>query len=155
MKKEVVYIGADHAGFELKEHIKSYLKRKGYEVYDEGAHTLNKKDDYPDFAYRVARNVADNPDSFGVLCCGSAQGMCIAANKVRNIRAVSAISVKEATLTRTHNNANVLCLSGWYMSNKNAEKITDVFLATHFSNLPRHVRRLKKIIDLANSQRRW
>ncbi len=81
--------------------------------------------------------------------------MCIAANKVRNIRAVSAISVKEATLTRTHNNANVLCLSGWYMSNKNAEKITDVFLATHFSNLPRHVRRLKKIIDLANSQRRW
>src|SRR3989338_3864167 len=108
MKKEVIYLGADHAGFKLKEFVRAHLEKKGYEVYDLGAHELNRRDDYPDFAIKVAREVSesDNERAKGVLCCGSAQGMCIAANKVSGIRAVSATSVREVKLTRTHNNAN-------------------------------------------------
>ncbi len=148
MRKEVVYIGADHAGFELKEYLKKELVKKGYEVYDEGAHVLNKKDDYPDFALKVAQSVSKNLDAKGILCCGSAQGMCIVANKVAEIRAVSATNVKEATLTRTHNNANVLCLAGWHVTKTNALKIAESWLKTEFSGLPRHVRRITKIAAL-------
>jgi len=143
-----VYIGADHAGFELKEHLKVYLKKQGYDVYDEGAFQLDRHDDYPDFGFKVAKSVAHNLDGFGILCCGSAQGMCIVANKVKGIRAVSVTDEKEAMITRTHNNANILCLAGWKISKKEAEKVVNVFLTTHFSNLPRHVRRLKKITKI-------
>lgn len=145
MKKEIIYLGADHAGFELKESIKAHLMRSGYTVYDLGAHLLDKHDDYPDFAFRVSDAVSDNPESFGILCCGSAQGMCIAANKHKGIRAVSVTSVKEAKITRSHNNANVLCLAGWSISKFKAIDITNAWISTPFSQHPRHVRRLKKI----------
>lgn len=150
MKKGTLHLGADHAGFELKEQLKDYLEKNGYDLYDEGAHTLDKSDDYPDYALKVAREVTDNPDSKGILCCGSAQGMCIAANKVPGIRAVSPATIKEATLTRTHNNANVLCLAGWSITLAKAKRLVDAWLAANFSNEPRHVRRLKKITDLEN-----
>lgn len=150
MEKRALYLGADHAGFELKEFLKSYLKKKGFKIYDEGAHKLDKTDDYPDFAAKVAREVAENPDALGILFCGSAQGMCIAANKILNIRAVAPSNVKEAKITRTHNNANVLCLAGWTLSALKAHKIVDAWLGAEFSNEPRHVRRLKKITDIEN-----
>lgn len=150
MQKKVIHLGADHAGFELKEYIKNYLKKKGHEVYDEGAHTLDKADDYPDYAKKVAQEVADNADTKGILCCGSAQGMCIAANKVQGVRAVAPANLKEAQLTRTHNNANVLCLAGWSLSKKKAIKLIEAWLSSEFSNEARHVRRLKKITDLEN-----
>lgn len=148
MNKKVIHLGADHAGFALKQFLKHYLAKKGHEVYDEGAHKLDKKDDYPDYALKVALEVADNPEAKGILCCGSAQGMCIMANKVSGVRAVSPVSLKEATLTRTHNNANVLCLAGWSLTQAKAKKLVDTWLAAEFSNDARHVRRLKKIADL-------
>ncbi len=148
MHKEVIHIGADHAGFELKESLKHYLSKKGHQVYDEGAHKLDKKDDYPDYALKVAKEVADNPEAKGILCCGSAQGMCIVANKVPSVRAVSPTTAKEALLTRTHNNANVLCLAGWSLSSAKAKKLVDTWLSAQFSNDVRHVRRLKKIADI-------
>ena len=151
--KEVVHIGADHAGFELKEYLKQHLIKKGYQVYDAGAHAIDKHDDYPDYALKVAREVSENQDSKGILCCGSAQGMCIVANKLAGVRAVAVRDVKEARVTRTHNNANVLCLAGWRISQPNAAKIVDAWLTTLFSNEPRHVRRLQKITDSENRAR--
>ncbi len=153
MQKGEIYLGADHAGFALKEYLKTYLKKKGYQVEDLGAHKLEKSDDYPDFAARVANEVSDNLDAKGILCCGSAQGMCIVANKISGIRAVAVTSIKEAKITRTHNNANVLCLAGWYLSKSKAIKIVDAFLAAEFSNEPRHIRRLKRIVSIENHAR--
>lgn len=150
MEKKVIHLGADHAGFELKEFLKKYLTKKGHETYDEGAHTLKKTDDYPDYALKVAREIADNPEARGILCCGSAQGMCIVANKIPTVRAVAPMSVKEALLTRTHNNANVLCLAGWSLPKTKAAKLVDAWLSAEFSNEPRHVRRLTKITDIEN-----
>ncbi len=150
MEKRVVYLGADHAGFELKEYLKRYLEKKGYEIYDEGAASLDKRDDYPDFAIKVAKDIMRNHEGKGILCCGSAQGMCITANKFQGVRAVSVVNVKEAKITRTHNNANVLCLAGWHLSKPRAVGIVETWLQTPFSNEPRHVRRLKKITDLEN-----
>ena len=139
-----VYIGADHAGFELKEHLKVYLKKQGYDVYDEGAFQLDRHDDYPDFGLKVAKSVAHNLDGFGILCCGSAQGMCIVANKVKGIRAISAADEKEAMITRTHNNANILCLGGRIKKPEEATRLVQIWLETRFAG-DRHARRLEKI----------
>lgn len=146
MKKEMVYLGADHAGFELKKNIKSYLSSK-FHVSDVGAYKYDKDDDYPKYAHKVA-NAVSKGKSLGILVCGSAQGMCITANKIKNVRAVTPNTQSEAKLTRQHNNANVLCLSGWNLSTKEAFKIVDVWLKTNFSKEPRHSRRLKEIARL-------
>lgn len=140
-----IYLGADHAGFELKNEIENYLEKKDYEIIDLGAHTFDKDDDYTDFAVKVARSVASARGSKGLLFCGSGQGMAIAANKVKGIRAVTAESVAEAKMTRTHNDANVLCLSGWNLSTSESVKIINAFLNTKFSKASRHVRRIHKI----------
>ena len=147
-----LYLGADHAGFALKEHLKKFLERKGYTVVDVGAKKLIKTDDYPDYAKKVAKKV--QKDGMGILCCGSAEGVCIAANKVKGIRAVAVRNVQLAKLSREHNDANVLCLAGGKMvkpapgltlSNKTAEQITLAWLKTPFSKAKRHVRRVNKI----------
>jgi ribose 5-phosphate isomerase B len=143
-----VYIGADHAGFELKQSLKNYLLKKEYKVHDVGAKTYKKDDDYPHYAALVAKAVAKSTDKKGILICGSAQGMCIAANKIKHVRAVVPHSLSEAKLTRQHNNANVLCLSGWNLSTPEAFKMTEVWLKTSFSSEPRHTRRLKEIAKL-------
>ncbi|HME87427.1 MAG TPA: RpiB/LacA/LacB family sugar-phosphate isomerase, partial [Candidatus Nanoarchaeia archaeon] len=114
---------------------------------DCGASKLNKNDDYPVFAAKVAKNVSKHK-SFGILFCGSSQGICIAANKVKGVRAVAVNSVKDAQLTRLHNDANVLCLSGWNTSKSNAEKIIKAFLFTLFSHEERHRRRIQQIMRL-------
>ena len=141
-------MGADHAGFLLKEYLLLYLEKKGYDVKDLGAYAFNKSDDYPDFASAVGKAVSKHKNSFGILVCGSAQGICIAANKIRGIRAVAVESVKDAAITRTHNNANVLCLSGWHLPEEKAVQIAQTFLTTRFSNASRHKRRLRKIAKL-------
>ncbi|MBW2973750.1 RpiB/LacA/LacB family sugar-phosphate isomerase [Candidatus Woesearchaeota archaeon] len=153
-----VYLGADHAGFKLKQHIKTYLKKLKYQVVDKGNTKLVMTDDYPDYAYKVAKAVAASKgDAKGILFCGSAEGICIAANKVRGIRAVPVWTLENARLSRQHNNANVLCLSGGQMkkkskqlalSPKKAEKIVKTWLETDFTFEPRHVRRLKKIASI-------
>ena len=142
-----IYIGADHAGFKLKEKLKVWLLKKKLEIEDAGALTFNPSDDYPDFAEKVARKVV-REKSLGILLCGSAQGMCIAANKVRGVRAVVPFSVKEAELARRHTMANIICLSGWYFNPLKAKKLVWTFLRTPFSKEERHLKRVEKIKQL-------
>ncbi|MEK6899720.1 MAG: RpiB/LacA/LacB family sugar-phosphate isomerase [Nanoarchaeota archaeon] len=142
-----IYIGADHAGFALKEKIKKWLDHKGIHYTDLGNNTLDHKDDYPDYAVLVARKVASEK-SLGILVCGSAQGMCIAANKIKGVRAAIPYSLKEARLSREHNNANIICLSGWFTHLHKAKKMIELFLTTPFSQQERHVRRVAKIKKL-------
>ena len=151
-----IFIGADHAGFKLKEYLKKFLSSKGHKVNDEGNLIYDSKDDYPDFALKVGRKVAKSK-SKGILVCGSAEGICIAANKVKGIRAVAVWTIENAKLSREHNDANVLCLSGGDMlkpgsrlTKKQAEKITLTWLSTKFSGEERHKRRIKKIAELEN-----
>lgn len=142
-----IYLGADHAGFDLKEKIKSWLKKKRISFVDCGNLVFDKDDDYPDFAERVAKAVVKSK-SLGILICGSGQGMCITANKIRGAQAVIPFSKEEARLSRRHNNANILCLSGRYIGFPKASIITDTFLQTKFIPIARHVRRLKKIAQI-------
>src|SRR3989338_1795543 len=146
-KMTKIYIGADHAGFKLKEKLKNWLGKKYLEVEDVGALTFNQGDDYPDFAEKVARKVV-REKSLGILLCGSAQGMCIAANKIKGVRAVVPFSVKEAELARKHTMANIICLSGWYFNPFKAKKLVWTFLRTPFYKDERHIRRVEKIKKL-------
>jgi ribose 5-phosphate isomerase B len=140
-----IYIGADHAGWKMKEEIKTWLKDSGYEVEDLGNKILDENDDYPDFALAVAEKVADESGNFGILICASGQGMCIAANKVRGARAIVGFDENTAVASRADDDANVLCLPAREMSATNAKEIIKVWLKTEFSNEERHVRRLQKI----------
>lgn len=143
MEHKRVYIGADHAGFALKKHLKTFLQKKGYTVVDKGAKKLVKTDDYPDYAAKVAKEVQKR--GVGILVCGSAEGVCIAANKIKGIRATPVWTLKNAKLSRQHNDANILCLSGWELDKKKAEKIALTWLTTPFSEEKRHQRRIEKI----------
>lgn len=142
----LIHLGADHAGFALKEQLKNYLHKKGYLVKDHGALRFMKEDDYPDHAAKVARAVQKSGK--GILICGSAEGICIAANRFRKIRAVAVWTTESARLSREHNDANVLCLSGWQLPLKKAEKIVSLWLATPFSSAERHKRRIRKLDKL-------
>jgi RpiB/LacA/LacB family sugar-phosphate isomerase len=139
----MIIIGTDHAGYKLKEKIKKYLEKK-YTLIDVGNYTLEKKDDYPDYALRLGENVVEKKAK-GILFCGSAEGMSIAANKIKGIRAVAVNTVALAKKSREHNNANVLCLSGWYLNETKAKKIINAWLQTKFSSSKRHQRRVNKI----------
>ncbi len=144
--KQIVHFGADHAGFALKEKLKTKLVTAGYKVKDWGARKLVKDDDYPDYAEKVAKAVQKK--GMGILVCGSAEGVCIAANKFKGIRATPVWTLENAKLSRNHNNANILCLSGWELSAEKAGKIAKKWLSTPFSNNERHIRRLEKIRKL-------
>lgn len=140
---EPVYIGSDHAGFGLKESLRQYMTDSGYNVEDMGNLEQDKDDDYPDFALKVALKV--RKQGKGVLICGSGQGMCISANKVKGIRAVLVRDAEEARMTRLHNDSNVICLSGLKLSLEDAKCVLDVWLNTEFSGDERHSRRIEKI----------
>ncbi|MBI5700695.1 ribose 5-phosphate isomerase B [Candidatus Saganbacteria bacterium] len=139
-----IAIGSDHGGFELKEKIKSFLLEQKHEVKDFGTNSMESCD-YPDFAYPAAKAVAAKEFDFGVLFCGSGVGVTIVANKVPGIRAVNAQSVEIARQSREHGNCNVLALGGRYVDLENAKKIVAAFLATPFTDDPRHKRRIGKI----------
>ena len=141
----MVYLGADHAGFKLKEQIKKYFQTQKIKFIDLGNFELDKNDDYPEFGFKVANAVAKNTQNRGILICGSSFGVCIVANKVKGIRAVSVCSIKDAKLSREHNDANVLCLSGWDLNLEIAKKIVNIWLKTKFSKARRHLRRLAMI----------
>jgi RpiB/LacA/LacB family sugar-phosphate isomerase len=147
----MIFIGADHAGYKLKEKLKRWLAEQGHKVTDVGARTLDKNDDYPIYAYKVAKAVARGKGK-GILLCGSAEGVCIAANKVKGVRAVAVWTVQNAKLGRKHNDANVLCLSGWDLSPAQAKKIVKSWLKTAFTAKARHVRRLKEITRIERGQ---
>lgn len=142
-----VYLGADHAGYAVKEQLKQLLDKKKVVYEDVGTHTTTAAD-YPDYAKTVAQHVATEHDSRGILICGTGTGMAIAANKIKGIRAVVAYDTSSAILSRQHNNANILCLGGRILSPETIEQIVSVWLDTPFSGDERHVQRLKKITAL-------
>ena len=145
MKK--IYVGSDHNGFKLKEQLKRWLDRKKISYQDMGDLKFDQADDYPDYAAKVAKAVVKSK-SLGILICGSAQGMSIAANKIKGARAVVPFSLKEARLSKQDDDANIICLSGWFLHIHKATKMIERFLKTPFSKLPRHVRRVNKIKKL-------
>ena len=148
-----IYTGSDHAGFELKKQLKKYLTDIGYSVEDLGSFEYNKKDDYPEFGHRVAKAVSDSGGkATGVLFCGSAEGMCIVANKVKGIRAVAVTDEILAKKSREHNNSNVLCLSGWYLKPTKAKRILKTWLETKFSRAKRHHRRVNQIKKIEKNE---
>lgn len=147
----IVYLGADHGGFELKENLKKYLTELGYELDDLGAHTLNPNDDYTDFVFPVAQKVAQDPRNRGIVIGRSGQGEAIATNKIKGIRTAVCFSEEMARRTRDHNNSNILSLGADFIDIESAKRIVKVFLETPFPGEERHVRRLKKIEEIEKS----
>lgn len=150
--KLTIYIGADHGGYKLKHELKRFLAQRGYHVVDVGAHALNPTDDYPLYAYKAAKAVAQKKAK-GILICKSAEGICIAANKVKGIRAVPVWTLKNAKLSREHNDANILCLAGIELSAPKAKAIVKTWLETSFSGAARHVRRIKEITRIEHGKK--
>ncbi|NQV12073.1 RpiB/LacA/LacB family sugar-phosphate isomerase [Candidatus Uhrbacteria bacterium] len=143
-----IYIGADHAGYDLKEQIEAYLLDSEHEVKDLGNVKFEDDDDYPEYADAVAEAVAGDPGSVGILSCGNAEGVTIVANKTKGIRAALGFSVEATKTTREDDDANVICLPGRMMDFDEAVKIVDTFLNTPFSGEERHVRRLEKLEEI-------
>lgn len=145
-----IAVGADHAGFRLKEHLKHELLAKGHEVLDKGTASEDSTD-YPDYARAVAEDVVNGRAERGVLVCSSGVGMSIAANKVRGIRAALGTIPEEVALMRSHNDANVLALGAKFTSADDATRLVDVFLTTGFEG-GRHARRIGKIQTIEEAQ---
>ena len=145
-----ISLGADHAGYELKEKLKQRLAQEGVQVDDRGT-TSNESVDYPDFARMVAEEVADKKADLGVLVCGSGVGMAIAANKVPGIRAANVSNVTEAGLSREHNDANVLAIGARFLDDATAFNIVEKFLHTPFAG-GRHQRRVDKITAIEREE---
>ena len=139
-----VFLGSDHAGFEAKEKLKRYLD-KNKVAYEDLTPVKYEGDDYPEAAFAVATAVAGVAGSRGILVCGSGEGVAIAANKVRGIRAVAVTDTKLAKLSRLHTDANVLGLSEWHLSPQKMQKIVSVWLKTAFGGEQRHRRRIREI----------
>jgi ribose 5-phosphate isomerase B len=145
-----ISLGADHAGFELKEKIKKLLLQQGLEVSDQG--TLSSEAvDYPDYARKVGEQVANHSADLGILVCGSGVGMAIAANKIPGVRAANVSSEYEAQLSREHNDANVLTLGARLISDQNAFQIVQKWLETSFAG-GRHQRRVEKITQIEREE---
>lgn len=140
-----VYLAADHAGFILKDEIKSKLPRDGFEVEDLSAPEIQPEDDYPAYAFEVARKVASDPGSKGILVCGSGQGMAMAANRVKGVRASVVWDEATAKETREDNDSNVLSIPARFITKDQAEKIIHTWLETEFSGAERHRRRVQQI----------
>jgi ribose 5-phosphate isomerase B len=140
MKK--IIMGSDHAGFEMKEHLRHFLKEAGYEITDKGTYSAESTD-YPDFAHAVAQEVESSGHT-GILLCGSANGVAITANKHAGIRAALCWSDEIAKLARQHNDANIICIPARFVNNAEAEKMTLTFLDTEFEG-GRHQKRVDKI----------
>ncbi|NUT31801.1 MAG: ribose-5-phosphate isomerase [Hamadaea sp.] len=142
-----VYLGSDHAGYELKVHLASHLTGLGYDVVDIGPSTFDPDDDYPAFCLATGAAVVGDPGSLGVVVGGSGNGEQIAANKVDGVRAALAWSVETARLSREHNDANVVGIGARQHTLDEATAIVEAFLSTPFSQNPRHARRIAQIAD--------
>jgi ribose 5-phosphate isomerase B len=158
-----VYLGTDHAGFELKNKIAEFLKTEGFDVEDCGAFEFDKDDDYPDLISKAAQKVSENPESFGIVFGGSGQGEAIVANKFKNVRCAlfygpmippvaTDITGKTSDdpfemlrLTREHNNSNMLSLGVRFLSEDDAKNAVKLFLNSKYSAQERHQRRIDKI----------
>ncbi|WP_030233839.1 ribose-5-phosphate isomerase [Streptomyces sp. NRRL S-350] len=142
-----VYLGSDHAGYELKNHLVEWLKGAGHEPVDCGPHIYDAEDDYPPFCLRAAERTAADPEALGVVIGGSGNGEAIAANKVKGVRAALAWSVQTAELGRQHNDANVISIGGRMHTTEEATSFVEVFLRTPYSGEPRHTRRIEMLSE--------
>src|SRR2546421_4968086 len=142
-----VYLGSDHAGFELKAHLASHLAATGHEVVDVGPHAYDPDDDYPAFCTATGLRVVEDPGSLGVVIGGSGNGEQIAANKVIGVRAALAWNPETARLAREHNDANVVALGARQHPLDEATALVEIFLATAFSGNERHARRIAQLAD--------
>lgn len=140
-----IYLGSDHAGFELKENVKNFLIKEGCDVEDCGAISFDKDDDYPDFVAKTAQKVAIDQGSKGIVFGKTGAGECIAANKIKGIRAVVGFSKENVLLSRLDNDANMLALGSKFIDEDLAKELIKIFRETSFSNEERHIRRIKKI----------
>jgi ribose 5-phosphate isomerase B len=140
-----VYLGSDHAGYELKVHLASHLTGLGYDVVDVGPKRFDPDDDYPAFCLAAATAVIAEPGSLGVVIGGSGNGEQIAANKVEGIRAALAWNVETAQLARAHNDANVVGIGARQHTLDEATSIVEAFLTTAFPQNPRHARRIQQV----------
>lgn len=145
-----IYLGADHNGFDLKEKLESFLKRSGHEVVDAGDVKRDPDDDFPQFAGRAVSQLLGDHDheAKAILICGSGQGMCMAANRFKGIRASLCWNLTEARLARNDDDANVLCLSARSLDNEKAQAIVTTWLNTPFAGAARYKRRLQQLDQL-------
>ncbi len=145
-----IYIGSDHAGYELKEKLKIFLKESGHEVTDKGAFKLDSDDDFPDFIIPVAEAVAEGPEleeRRGIILGGSGEGEAMSANRIDGVRATEYYGGDPEIIkvSREHNDANILSLGARFVTEEEAEEAVRLFLETKFSGDERHIRRLKKL----------
>ncbi len=143
MSKVIIPIGADHAGFQLKERVKAHLEAKGYEVKDFGCYS-EESIDYPDYAHPVASMVEENENMLGIVICGSGNGINMTANKHQGIRSALCWKKEIAELARQHNNANIIALPARFITEEEGLEMVDVFLTTAFEG-GRHQNRVNKI----------
>ena len=141
-----VALGADHGGFSLKAELLPWLKDRGYDVLDLGAHALDSTDDYPDFSKLVAQTVASGDAPRGIIICGSGVGACITANKVPGVRAGTCHDTYSAHQGVEHDDMNILCLGARIIGIEVAKEVVAAFLEARFSNEERHRRRLQKVL---------
>lgn len=142
-----IYLGTDHAGFELKEQIKVFLKAGGYAVEDEGAYTFDSNDDYTDYVKIVAKLVQSEPESKGIVLGGSGQGEAIVANRFSGVRAAVYYGgpLEIIKLSREHNDANILSLGARFLNFEQVKEVLNIWLSTQFSGEERHLRRINDI----------
>lgn len=140
-----IALGSDHAGFELKQQVSQWLHARGVTVVEVGPQTYNAGDDYPDYAGLAAKAVADGTADLGIIICSTGVGSCIAANKVRGVRAALCQELFCARMSRLHNNANVLCLGANIVGPGLAKEIVETWLESGFSREERHRRRVEKL----------
>ena len=141
-----IVLATDHAGFDLKNHVKDYLTKKGYQIEDFGAYEYNSADDYPDLIIPAARVVGSSKNTFGIIFGGSGQGEAMAANRVKGVRAVVYYDgpKKIVELSRMHNDANILSLGARFLSKEKAIDVIDLWLKTPFDG-ERHLQRINKL----------
>ena len=146
-----VYLGSDHAGFELKSALIDWLRQAGHDAVDCGPAAYHDGDDYPPYVMRAASSAVADPGSLGIVIGGSGNGEQIASNKIKGVRAALAWTEETAQLARLHNNANVLSLGARMYSIEDAISFARTFIETPFSGESRHVRRLREITDYEHS----
>lgn len=149
MSVSTIYLAADHAGFEYKNQLLEHLHHSGYKVEDLGADVLDEQDDYPKYAFAAATKlIGDDNDARAILLCGSGEGMAIAANRVRGIRAAVCWNVAVARESRSDNNSNILCLPARFLTLQEAFAITEAWLNEEFSTNAKYERRITEIEDI-------
>lgn len=145
----VIYLGADHRGFNLKNKIKNWLRERGYEVIDVGAERFEAEDDYTYYTQKLSNALLKNVDnSRGILFCGSGVGVCIAANRFKKIRAGLGLSPDQVFSARRDDDINILCVASDFLDEESTKKMIEVFLITPFDKKESHLRRINKLDEV-------